>query len=164
MTKHGYGLVLMAGLWAGLCAGAWASEPACYLTADAAAAQSGVRGVDGFRLEGRQRDVFSGAVWATVRSCAHPERPGVLVMGAGEVGRPGPGKVAEAGMVLVAGTKVTLTQNEGVVHIEMQAVAQGSGAVGDRVRVRLLTVSPEGGERFAEGVVRGGHAVELVGR
>ncbi len=154
-------LVLVLG---GVCAGARASEPGCYRTAEAAAAQTGIRGVDGFRLEGRQRDVFSGAVWATVKSCAHPERPGVLVMAAGEIGRVGRGAASpvEAPMVLVAGARVTLVETDDNVRIQMPGVAQGSGVVGDRVRVRLLALTAEGGERFVDGIVRGRDVVEMV--
>ncbi len=152
-------------LMSGVCGGAWASEPGCYRTVEAAATQSGVRGVDGFRLEGRQRDVFSGAVWATVKSCTHPERPGVLVMAGGDLVRvAGATRSEAAAMVLLAGAKVTLIQRDEAVRIEMQGVAQGSGAVGDRVRVRLLALTADGSERFVDGIVRGSDVVEVVTR
>ncbi len=150
---------------AGVCGGAWASEPGCYRTAEAAAAQTGVRGVDGFRLEGRRRDVFSGAVWATVKSCAHPERPGVLIVAGGDAPRVRAAPRAETpAMVLMAGAKVTLIEQDDAVRIEMQGVAQGSGAVGDRVRVRLVSVGGDGEERFVDGIVRGRDLVEVAAR
>ena len=142
-----------------------ASEPVCYRTAEAAAMQIGVRGVDGFRLEGRERDVFSGVIWATVKSCTHPERPGVLMMATGAPGRAGVKATSEpAAMVLKAGTKVTLIETDGLVRIEMPGVAQGSGSVGDRIQIRLLTLSGEGSERFVHAIVRGGDVVEGVTR
>ena len=154
-------------VWISLvCAGACASQPGCYRTAEAAAAQTGVRGVDGFRLEARRRDVFSGAVWATVKSCAHPERPGVLVMAAwGDLGPPR--VIAEGekpGLVLVAGARVTIVERDEAIRIEMPGVAQGSGVVGDWVRVRLLTLSEDGGERFVDGIVRASGVVEVAAR
>ncbi len=152
-------------LMAGICGGAWASEPGCYRTAEAAAAQAGVRGVDGYRLEGRRRDVFSGAVWATVKSCAHPERPGIMVIVSGEAGRSGVAlKHDAAAMILLAGSKVTLVEMDDFVRIEMQGVAQGSGALGDRIKVRLVAVSADGGERFVDGIVRGSDWVEVAAR
>jgi hypothetical protein len=151
--------------------GAWASEPGCYRTAEAAAVQVGVRGVDGYRLEGRRRDVFSGAVWSTVKSCQHPEQPGFLVMASAVVGRfgtamsVGMASRSEAlALVLLAGAKVTVVQTDDVVRIEMNGVAQGSGAVGDRIRVRIVTANEEAEERFVEGIVRGSDVVELVTR
>ncbi len=151
-------------LTAGICGGAWASEPGCYKTVEAAAAQSGVRGVDGFRLEGRRRDIFSGAVWATVKSCAHPEHPGVLIMTGGDTVRAARAPRDTPAMVLMAGAKVTLIEQDVAVRIETQGVAQGSGAVGDRVKVRLVTLSAEGGERFVDGIVRASDVVEMVAR
>jgi hypothetical protein len=46
----------------------------------------------------------------------------------------------------------------------MQCVAQGSGIVGDRVRVRLLTLSANGGEQFLDGIVRSSGVVEMEAR
>jgi flagella basal body P-ring formation protein FlgA len=69
-----------------------------------------------------------------------------------------------AAMVLLAGAKVTLIQRDEAVRIEMQGVAQGSGAVGDRVRVRLLALTADGSERFVDGIVRGSDVVEVVTR
>jgi flagella basal body P-ring formation protein FlgA len=67
-------------------------------------------------------------------------------------------------MVLMAGAKVTLIEQDVAVRIETQGVAQGSGAVGDRVKVRLVTLSAEGGERFVDGIVRASDVVEMVAR
>jgi flagella basal body P-ring formation protein FlgA len=67
-------------------------------------------------------------------------------------------------MVMTAGTKVTLIARDPVARIEMQCVAQGSGIVGDRVRVRLLTLSANGGEQFLDGIVRSSGVVEMEAR
>ena len=146
-----------------------ASEPACYSTADAAAAQLGVRGASGFRLQGRQRDVFSGAVWSTIQSCQHPEQPAFLVLSSGESGsvkQNAPSVKLEGrhnpALILLAGAQVTLVQVDDVTRIVMAGVAQGSGAVGDEVRVRIVAPTTDGNERFARGIVRSSKVVEVV--
>jgi hypothetical protein len=150
---------------AGVCGGAWASEPGCYRTVEAAATQSGARGVAGFRLDSRQRDVFSGAVWVTVKSCAHPEQPGVLVMVGTDATRVAALPRHEApALVVLSGAKVTLIERDEVVRIEMQGVTQSSGSVGDHVKVRLLALGNDGTERFVDGIVRGSDVVEVVAR
>jgi len=168
----------MVGVIAGMmaCGVARASEPSCYRSAAEAAAQVGVRGVEGYRLEAVRRDVFAGTVWAIVKSCGHPERPGVMVLtslGTGMASGVGMTRPASQALVMLAGSRVRLVQTSENVQMEMSGVAQGSGAVGDRVRVRLVPVSLEGGageqaswatsERFATGVVRSRDLVEVEG-
>lgn len=162
--------------------GAVASEPVCYTTADAAARQSGTRGVQGYRLEGMSRDVFSGVLWATVRSCEAPERPALLVpVPGGAVAWVAPSlSLAAFGRVRLAqdkelavraGAKVQVRQLSENIRLEMAAIALGSAAVGDSVRVRLIPAgggdgnqagaSWGGGERFATGVVTARNVVEV---
>jgi hypothetical protein len=164
----------------GLCIGsASGSEPACYATEDAAAQQVGVRGVEGYRLESLRRDVFSGAWWATVRSCQHPEQPARLVL-AGRTGA-AHGDVlnatsvsvaapAERPMAVLAGRRVLAVEVGAMARLEMSAIAQSSGRVGDRIRLRLLAISDVGAdsagswsapERFAVGVIRSSEVVEM---
>jgi hypothetical protein len=74
---------------------------------------------------------------------------------------------------MLAGSRVRLVQTSDKVQMEMSGVAQESGAVGDRVRVRLLPLSSDGAlgeqtswassERFATGVVRSRNLVEVEG-
>ena len=163
-------LGLMVSLGSQRCA---ASEPVCFRTPAEAAEQAGVRGTSGYRLESVRRDVYAGTVWAEVRSCEHPERPGVLVLG--RVGQSAAVTgtaalhavqvaVAPRTLVLQAGARVRLVLDDGVVRLETGAIALGSGAVGDEVRVRIVPVSEgAGGEQIATGVVRGAGLVE-VGR
>jgi hypothetical protein len=167
----------------GACGCAWGSEPSCYRSSAEAAAQTGVRGVEGYRLETVRRDVFSGAVWATVKSCGHPERPGVMLLASVGTGLGGGISVgmarrseiaADRVLVMLAGTRVRFVETDENARMEMSAVAQSSGAVGDRVRVRLLPVSSDGGsdgatswassERFATGIVRSRDLVEMETR
>jgi hypothetical protein len=164
-------------VWLGTC-WAWGSEPVCYRSAQQAAEQAGPRGVAGFRLESLERDPFSGVSWALIRSCAHPERPAVMVMAAAEAS---PHLAAPAvrstpvlrdvpaakPTVLHAGERVRLVETSENTRIEMSGIAQASGAAGDRVRVRLLPLTPGDRtaawpveERFVIAVVRGGGVLD----
>ena len=60
--------------------------------------------------------------------------------------------------VVVAEMVVRVVRIEDNLRLEMAGVAQGSGGVGDAVRVR---VGAAGEERFVEGVIRGEGLVEL---
>jgi hypothetical protein len=132
-----------------------------------------VRGVTGFRLESTRRDVFSGTVWASVRSCQHPERPALLVLasaaGAGE--RAGLQDAApSSSLIMLAGTSVRVFESSENVRLEMPGVVQASGRLGDRVRVRLVPVTAGGSgdgsatEQFATGIVRSRNVIELETR
>ena len=149
------------------CAKAWASEPVCFRSPGEAAAQNGVRGVTGYRLESQRRDVLAGTVWAVVRSCGHPERPATLVLAGAAVVRPAGLAAgvndASRSLALLAGTKVRVVVHDDVSRIEMNGVAQGSGALGERVVVRLVPANAEPGapEQFATGVVCGASLVEV---
>ncbi len=167
--------VLVISVMCGVMRWAAASEPSCYRTVGDAASQTGVRGVQGYRLETLRRDAFSGVEWATVRSCGHPEWPGTLVMlsawssGGGLAGRRSEIAGARA-LLMLAGTRVRLVETSGNVRMEMSGVAQGSAALGERVKVRMMPVSGDGtdsgtswagNERFLTGVVRGSELVEV---
>lgn len=150
-------------------------------------AMNGTRVGDGFRVEGVRRDVLLGRSWALVRSCGHPERPAVAVemlRMAGEEARLGRGRsrareVAEAGAepvvrevrrteelaraeapVLLAGSRVEVIRVEQNMRLRMEAVAERSAAVGERVRLRVVREAGEDAE-FVEGVVRGAGLVEM---
>ncbi len=157
------GLVLVTVLGG---AKAWGSEPVCFRSPGEAAAQNGVRGVTGYRLESERRDVLAGTVWAVVRSCEHPERPAALVLaGVSMRARGAAGGANDRGrsLALLAGAKVRVVLSDDVSRIEMNGLAQGSGAVGERVLVRLMPPNAEPGarEQFATGVVRGAGLVEV---
>jgi len=154
------------------CGWAMASEPDCYRTAEDAVAQAGARGVQGFRVETVRRDIFSGAAWATVRSCTHPEWPASLLLVASghpvvaparlELWRPSPERI----FVVRAGTRVRLVATDENTRLEASGVALANAALGDRIQVRLLPVSAISSdpapERLATGIVRGRDLVEWV--
>lgn len=149
--------------WASGCR---ASEPVCFRTPADAAEQTGVRGVSGYWLESANRDVYAGTVWAVVKSCEHPERPGVVVFG-GLGQRPAMSAHAEVQSsrprLLQAGARVQVVIDDGLARLQMSGIALAGGAAGDPVRVRLIPASAEQGtEQFATGVVRGSGTVEVM--
>ena len=125
---------------------AWSSQPDCYATPAEAAAHSGVRGSQGFRIEAQHRDIFSGDRWVSIRSCEHPERPAWLILAAESgLGRlTGPRQVTGSrALVMRGGARVRLIETGPTARIESIALAETSGAVGDRVKLRRIPVNAE---------------------
>jgi hypothetical protein len=160
-------------LGAGMGAAAHGSERLCFRTAAEAAAQSGVRDDDGFRLEAMRPDPLDGRAWALVRSCARPEMPAQWVL-SGPPGASGLGRqraslgkatlvqrASIAAAVLHAGSRVTLVLYDDAVRLEVEGIALAGGMVGDKVKVRILPASAEASERIAEGTIRGANLVEV---
>ena len=168
---------------------AHASEPVCFATTAEAAAQVGVRGVHGYWLTSSRRDPLSGAVWATVGSCEHPEWPKTVLLasvaeeasllspalrhGMASAAELTPPAAAQRVIVMQAGSRVTLLKLSATERMEVSGIVQTSAAVGDRVKVRLLSVSASSGpddqsswseQRFAVGVVRSATLVEMESR
>ncbi len=147
-----------------LCCVTTRAQENCFRTVREAATQAGVRDGEGFRLEGIRMDRVQGGQWARVLSCLHPERPAVLVKLLHElsVSTPGVAVAPAAGSVLpvvvTAGSLVRIVRLESMARLEMMGVAQGDGARGDKVRVRL---GAAGEEHFAQAVVRDVGLVEL---
>lgn len=164
------------GIGMGLCGAvcltaARASEPPreCFRTPASAAAQAegGDPGFDGggFRLEGYRQDPLGSRRWALVRSCSHPERPALAVAMLREAAQQAPRSRAasEARPILIrAGERIRLVSSSANVRMELEAVAQGSGAAGQTVRVRLMS-QPGEPERFLDAVVRQAGEVEFGG-
>ena len=156
---------ITVGLLMMLVSGACCAESGCFRSVGEAALRAGVRDEGGFRVEGVRRDVFSGLEWVRVVRCGRPEVPGVLVRGVARaaveshpdhddavvrVGRP----------VLVAGDAVRVIWADGAARGELAGVAVVSGAVGDRVRVRLEGFA-RSEERLVAGMVLAAGVVEL---
>lgn len=134
-----------------------ASEPGCYRTPGDAVAASGARGVDGFRVESIRQDLMAGRTWAIVRSCAHPEWPGSVVLAEAGFAR---GRFRETAtpvmtkvFLMPAGKRVLLLAQGPFVQMEMPGVLLENAALGDRVKVRLLHVNQD--ESTPEHVVAG---------
>jgi hypothetical protein len=107
--------------------------------------------------------------WATVVSCAHPERPGISL----RVDEAHPASRAVAALaqrdrasitpVVRAGEIVQIWRQEPLLRIEVAGIAEQSGVVGERIHVRLLHRNDGTSTNEAEltGVVRGRAEVEM---
>jgi Chaperone for flagella basal body P-ring formation len=119
-----------------------------------------------------KRDAVRDLQWAVVVDCEHPERPARLVPAVGKdvvpvrvVAAAVPVAVVKeiAPLVVRAGETVRVWSNDGVVKMDTTGVAQESGGVGKRIRVRMLRQGMESTEveRFVTGVVAGPGSVEM---
>ena len=147
----------------------------------------------GYRVRAVRWDPVLRRSWAVLESVEHPERPTVAVpvgtvparladtvagsgsglsAGGGLRGVGGEGRslvevglAAPAATVVHAGDQVLLRSEEANIRLQLAAVAEENGGVGDRVRVRLLVGSGgsfEGQEtRRVTGIVRGPGEVEM---
>lgn len=101
--------------------------------------------------------------------CAHPERPSRWVMLIAGEELKVDAKVQSVAaavrgpLVVRAGEIVRAWQRDGVASIETSGIAEGSGAAGARIQVRLVRhgVDGESVERHVSGVVDGIGSVEL---
>lgn len=135
-------------------------------------------GMDGYRVSSLHRDAVLGRSWASVERCGHPEWPAVSVPREPKAGRDGlmlasaapHGVPPPAGQAAVhreaitvrAGETVRLWRHEANLRLELTGVSEESGAVGTRVRVRVLAKQDEGERpRTMFGLVRGPADVEM---
>jgi hypothetical protein len=126
----------------------------------------------GYQLRGYRWDAVLGRRWAVFEDAGHPERPLVSEIdpngAAGDVA-PGPAKAAAAVPVLQvavlvvrSGDVVTLWQDDGNVRMQLAAVVEGNGALGQRVQLRVTGAGIFGNTGWrAEGIVRGPGSVEM---
>ncbi len=163
-------LLALAG-WLALLAppAALALTPVCYPTPAEAVSQRTDGATDtrsGYRAESRRYDPLLGRSWVVVVDCGHPERPAQTIAASDalpmqpEVVR---SIVVTKPMVVKAGSLVRVVGNTASFHLETPAYAESSGAVGDRIRVRLVRLSAESGQGAVEltATVRGPGYLEL---
>jgi hypothetical protein len=125
----------------------------------------------GFRVTSMRWDPVLRQRWALVASCAHPEWPAVelparmLPLDATSPRRAERDAESFAPLLPVvrAGDIVQLWSQEDNLRIEVAAVAEESGGLGKKVRVRLMRRSNLGQQAEAQlsGVVRGPRDVEM---
>jgi hypothetical protein len=128
----------------------------------------GAASADGYRVTGVRRDDVLPVWWAMEERCGHPGWPAVSVAmdGPGEgVARfrnEGVPVAARARMQVAvrAGETVRVWRHEANVQLEMAAVSEESGAVGDRIRLHVATGNGEP-VRYCFGLVRGLANVEM---
>ena len=110
--------------------------------------------------------------WALVVDCDHSQRPARWVPAGRDVAEmrtvavvsaPAVAVQGTAPLVVKAGETVRVSNNGDVVRMQTTGVAQESGTVGKRIRVRLLRQGMESAaeERFVTGVVIGPGSVEM---
>jgi hypothetical protein len=146
-----------------------------------AAAVATVAVPKGYRVREVRWDPVLQRSWAVLESVDHPERPtmavlpemqgragmGVRVGAASGLSTDSGGRsvvVTTAPPVLVvhAGDQVLLRSEDANLRLQLTAVAEENGGVGDRVRVRLLGGSfDEQGAKRVTGIVRGPGEVEM---
>lgn len=158
------------------CADLMRAEGACAKTPEAAllavsqgaSTQAPFAG-QGYRVESVHHDLVLQRNWAVVRSCDHPEWPAFTLSTHLAAQHSAASLMAERASeelpVVRAGDLVRLWRTDGDAHIEMIATAEQSGAIGTRVRVRMVVPPSEEGQpdgvRYLAGVVRGPESVEL---
>ncbi|MEO6909617.1 MAG: flagella basal body P-ring formation protein FlgA [Edaphobacter sp.] len=123
----------------------------------------------GYRVTMIRWDPVLRQSWARVASCGHPEWPEVSVRAttlagpARQSSRRGV-EVFPLALVVRAGDVVRLWRQEQEMRLEVTGVAEESGGLGSRIRVRLLrreTDEPSQEEQFT-GIVRGPSNVEML--
>ncbi len=124
----------------------------------------------GYRVTGIHWDPMLRQNWARVASCEHPEWPEVSLrvkamkaVSGRLIDRTGP-EISPFVAVIHAGDVVRLWRREDLLRIEVTGVAEESGGVGKKIRVRLLrrsTDSQTKEEQFT-GIVRGVSDVEML--
>jgi hypothetical protein len=152
------------------CASTRAEAAASSTVMPAPLAAMGERG--GFRVISIHWDPILHQRWAQVASCAHPEWPTVELptgislqsnLSQQSAQQPSAESVLPMLPVVHAGDIVQLWSREDDLRIEVAAIAEQSGALGQPVRVRLMqraTLGQQIEEQF-NGVVRGPHDVEM---
>ena len=140
-------------------AGPCASSPRAAIRAFEEGAVSDI--LLGFRVVKIRTDASLGMIWADIKRCDHPEWPGISLAAhtAAPHGNEEHGKPREA-LTIHPGETVRVWRNETNVRLEMAAVSDEAGAVGDRIRLRITTANGEP-PRFCFGVVRGPANVEM---
>ena len=130
---------------------------------------------EGSRMVAVKRDAVKDLHWAVMVDCAHPEWPAKLVPLAGKdvvavsaqtaavIKAPAAVVNEGASLVVRAGETVRVWSNNGMVKMEMTGVAQESGGVGKRIRVRMLRQGMESiaTEKVVTGLVAGLGSVEM---
>jgi len=109
--------------------------------------------------------------WAIFADPAHPERPSVAVPAEAADQAAARGRAEAAALTTVArlpvvhvGDRVRLWREEKNLRLELAAVAEENGAVGDSIRLSIAGAAWEGGpagQQAVRGVVRGAAEVEM---
>jgi hypothetical protein len=116
----------------------------------------------GYRVVSVQSDPVLRQRWAMVVNCAHPEWPAIAMQARDDDSLKAMQPIApQSAIVVHIGDIVRLWRQESLSRVEVAGVSEGSGAIGETIRVRLLHSSSEEQPRQLLGVVRGPSDVEM---
>lgn len=124
----------------------------------------------GYRVREVRWDPVLHQRWAVLESVAHPELP--LLSEPAESGADGPAEVTTAvngvpvfkvaELAVRPGDRVILWGSEKNMRMQMGAIAEGNGTVGDRIQLRVTGAGVNGDTGWrVSGIVRGPGSVEL---
>lgn len=161
--------------WVSVVLTATVAQAECFETPASAAASVSSGGTlstvasGGYRVASVRLDPFLHQHWALVVSCEHPEWPAIemplpTMQTQRTVLRESASLVVKSGPPIVhAGDTVELWSRQGDLRIEMAAVAEQNGGLGETVRVRLMSRQTLGAQTEKEfiAVVRGPRSVEM---
>jgi len=141
------------------------AESPCAAT-PAAAMQAFAQGAPGetnlgYRVAKLRTDPALNIIWADIQRCDHPGWPGISIPTHATVSQPSESPLMPHKVFAIRpGQTVRVWRNEPNAHLEMPAISEESGAVGDRIRLHITT--PNGQPpRLCFGVVRGPANVEM---
>lgn len=163
-------LILAAGLLAAITVAASPLHSGCRATPEEALKQSSTDhdgSIQGFRIANLRWDPFLQQQWAIVVSCAHPELPPLTLKVPVQSSRYA--DVTRLSLPAVRNGDFVRAWSQGsFARIEMNGVADGNAALGDRIRIRVMRPLPSDGGLTATGssetlfgIVRGPHNVEI---
>ncbi|MBS1799411.1 MAG: flagella basal body P-ring formation protein FlgA [Acidobacteria bacterium] len=160
-------LLLAAGLLAASAVAALPLHSSCRATPEEALKPSSTHTdepAQGFRVANIRWDPYLQQQWAIVVSCTHPELPPLAL----KVPNRYASVIKLSPPAVRNGDVVRAWSQDPFVRIEVTGVAEGSAAIGDRIRIRTirslsssdgLVVSDSSETLF--GIVRGPHNVEI---
>lgn len=119
----------------------------------------------GYKVQSLHYDPVLNRQWAVIASCEHPGSPTFAV----PLNSPIPNSSGAASVlhdaapaVVHAGEVIQAWQQGANLRIEVAGRAEESGAIGSRIRIRVLRTEPESGEPLTvTGIVRGRGNVEI---
>ena len=136
------------------------------------AVNAGSRQMDGqagYRIAAVRADPLLHQRWATVVRCDHPELPSFIVFLPAQEQESALPVAAQTQLrvlppAIKAGDSVRLWSRSSTLQIEVSGVAEESGAIGSRIRVRVAHAGLDGQMtgRTIAGVVRGPAMVEIL--
>jgi hypothetical protein len=115
----------------------------------------------GYRVVRLRTDAALNITWADLKHCDHPEWPGLSLATHAIATRPNDKSVTrQIAIAIHPGETVRVWRDEPNAHLEMAAISDQGGAVGDRIRLHVATPNGEPVHIYF-GHVRGPGNVEI---